>query len=42
MTICAGLLPCHVLNREDADISIMTKMSAVGAGVRAGPMPKEG
>ena len=35
-------LPCHVLNRECADISIMSKMSTVGAGVRAGSILWEG
>lgn len=30
------LLPCHVLNTENTDISIMSKMNTVGAGVRAG------
>lgn len=33
----SGLLLCHVLNREFTDISIMSEMSAVGAGVRACP-----
>lgn len=37
-----SLLPCHVLNREYADISIMSKISAVGAGVRAGSTLGEG
>lgn len=35
-------LPCHVLNRECVDISIMSKMSTVGAGVRAGSILWEG
>lgn len=35
-------LPCHVLNKEYHDISIMSKMSAVGAGVRAGSILGEG